>query len=458
MRSVFTLLLLSIVILPAFSQTSKIKELENKRKLALREIESTTLLLNQTKKSTASLLSRINLLSEQINSRQQVISLLAEEVKAINKQQLIAEGEIKQLEAKLKDQQKSYAKAVEEMVLRKQGTNKLIFVLSGKSLAESLRRMKYLKDYSEWRNTQIVEIKEKQQELKVKKEALDKSKRDKLALLGSREKEQTNLKIEEEVRQKEADNASKKQKELQDLLTTKQKQADNLNVQIEKLIAQEVARQEREARRLAQQQARREAEAKRKAAAEKAAKEAAAKAKANSATPKTPKVEPKAPVEAEPEIEVSETRIAETSIAKENFNLSSNFASNKGRLPIPVTGKYSITGRFGTHQHSRFRVTTNSGGIDIQAQAGAQARSVFGGEVTRIVAFPGFNNCIIVRHGGYYTFYGNIQSISVKQGQKVSAGQVLGQVYTDSDTGNAQLHFQLWKGTTKLNPEPWLSR
>lgn len=125
---------------------------------------------------------------------------------------------------------------------------------------------------------------------------------------------------------------------------------------------------------------------------------------------------------------------------------------------MPVTGRYSIIGRFGTHQHSRFRVTTNNGGIDIQAQPGAQARAVFNGEVTRIVAFPGYNNCIIVRHGGYYTFYGNIQQISVRQGQKVTAGQALGQIYTDSDTGSAQLHFQLWQGTTKLNPEPWLRK
>ena len=125
---------------------------------------------------------------------------------------------------------------------------------------------------------------------------------------------------------------------------------------------------------------------------------------------------------------------------------------------MPITGRYRIIGRFGTHQHNRWNVKTNSSGIDIQAQSGAQARSVFDGEVSRIVAFPGYNNCIIVRHGGYYTFYGNIQQVTVRQGQKVSAGQSLGSIYTDSDTGSSQLHFQLWKGTTKLNPEPWLKK
>lgn len=458
MRSFLTLsAILVFSILSAFSQTNKIKELENKRKLALREIENTTLLLNQTKKSTSTLLNRINMLSEQINSRQKVITLLGQEVNAITKQQSITQAEIKDLELKLKDQQKSYAKALESIVLRKQGVNKLLFVLSGKSFGESLRRMKYLKDYSDWRNQQITDIREKQKVLQEKRDALEKSKADKLALMSSREKEQTNLQKEEEVHKKEVDDAGKKQKELQDILTTKQKQANNLNAQIEKLIAQEVERQEREARRLAQEKAKREAAAKRRAEQE-AKRKAEAARRANKPAGTEEKAEPKPEPDKDTEIPEVEELSTSKPVTKENFALSSNFASNKGKLPMPVTGRYSIIGHFGTHQHSRFRVTTNNGGIDIQAQSGAQARAVFSGEVTRIVAFPGYNNCIIVRHGGYYTFYGNIQQISVSQGQKVTAGQALGQIYTDSDTGSAQLHFQLWQGTTKLNPEPWLKR
>ncbi|SHF50753.1 murein hydrolase activator EnvC family protein [Dysgonomonas macrotermitis] len=459
MRTLVLSVILLFSTLSVFAQTNQIKELEKKRKLALREIENTTLLLDQTKKSTSTLLNRISMLSEQINSRQQVISLLGQEINAITKQQTITEGEIKDLEIKLKDQQKSYAKAMESVVLKKQGMNKLLFILSGKSLSESLRRMKYLKDYSDWRNQQIIDIREKQETLREKRESLQKSKADKLALLSSREIEQSNLQKEEETHKKEVDDAGKKQKELQDILSTKQKQADNLNAQIEKLIAQEVARQEREARRLAKEKARREAAAKRKAEAE-----AKRKAASEKSTATTTKPETKTESRTEPDKDTSVPEVEEVStstkvvVTKENFALSSNFAANKGKLPVPVTGTYSIVGRFGTHQHSKFRVTTNNGGIDIQAKAGAQARAVFGGEVTRVVAFPGYNNCIIVRHGGYYTFYGNIQQISVKQGQKVTAGQALGQIYTDSDTGSSQLHFQLWQGTTKLNPEPWLKR
>ena len=435
MRKILISFVLLFNVILSFSQTDKIKDLETKRKLALREIESTTLLLNNTKKNTTSLLNRINLLSEQINSRQKIISIINQEVQVISAEQVKTEKEIVGLQADLKVELDAYAKAVQGIVRQKQNKNKLLYVLSGKTLAESLRRMKYLKDYSEWRNQQAINISEKQSVLVGKKRMLEKSKADKLALLNTRKKEEENLEQEERVHQQEVAEANQKQKELQTLLQNKQKQANSLNAQIEKLIAEEVARQEREAKRLAAEQ-----ERKRKAAEE--------RKKANQA--KATKSE---------SLVVKQNNTENSGyVTTENFKLSSNFASNKGRLPMPVTGRYTITSRFGIHQHDKWKVTTNNNGIDIQAQAGAQARAVFSGEVSRIVAFPGFNNCIIIRHGGYYTFYGNIQNVNVKQGQKVTAGQSIGSIYTDSDAGNSQLHFQLWQGTTKLNPEPWLSK
>ena len=97
-----------------------------------------------------------------------------------------------------------------------------------------------------------------------------------------------------------------------------------------------------------------------------------------------------------------------------------------------------------------------SDGIDIRSQAGAEAKSVFDGEVTRVVAMPGYNTCIIICHGDYFTFYTNIDQLYVKQGDKVKTGQSLGRLYTDPGTNQSQIHFQLWLKTQKLNPEPWL--
>lgn len=443
MRFFFTIILLSQIAFSLNSQTRKIKDLEGQRKLVLKEISTTTQLLNNTKKSAETILERINLLSKQINSRSQVILLLNQEIDLITKEQADIEKSIEELESSLKEEKLAYAKAIEGVVARKHDNKKLLYILSGKSFSESLRRLKYLKDYSKWRENQAELIRQKQLDLHEKEANLNKTKIEKMSLLSTRQKEQAQLQTEEQIHQKEVKEANEKQKELQGLLVEKQKKANVLNAQIQKLIAEEVARQEREAKRLAAEQ-----EKKRKAA-ELAAKE---REKHNQAKPAV-SVD-KDDHEVVKEVNGSKTTYATT----ENVKMSSNFAANKGKLPMPISGRPSITSRFGVHHHDRWNVSTNNNGIDIESQPGAQARAVFNGEVSRIIAFPGFNNCIIIRHGGYYTFYGNIQQVTVKQGQKVTTNQVLGSVYTDTDTNSSMLHFQLWQGTTKLNPELWIRR
>lgn len=421
MRIVIILLFFTVSIFSFSQSTSKIKELERQRTQALREISNTNKLLNETKKSTTSLLDRIQLISNQIFSRQKVLELLGQEINGIESQQVQIEKEIGILEVELKDRQKNYAKAVDGMLRNRQSENRMLFVLSGKSLTESYRRLRYLRDYSEWRSKQADEIKEKSEKLTERREALAKTKAEKTVLLSQRASEQENLKKEEVNFQQEVTEAQKKQADLQKILTQKKRQADALDKQITKLIAEEVARQEREAKRIAEEKARAEA------------------AKSGSAKDR-----------AKPSIKVPSAKMTQ-----ENVVLSNNFASNRGKLPYPISGNYTIKTRFGKHQHSQF-VTTSSNGMDIRSQAGADAKAVFNGEVTYVAAIPGYNTCIIIRHGGYYTFYGNIQNINVKQGDKVKTGQSLGKLYTDPDTGYSEIHFQLWQGTNKLNPETWL--
>jgi len=421
MRILVILLAFSISISSFAQSTPKIKELERQRKEALREISNTNKLLSETKKSTTSLLDRINLISNQIFSRQKVLELLGQEITGIDAEEKRIESEVVVLESELKDKQKNYSKAVDGMLRNRQSENRMLFILSGKSLTESYRRLRYLRDYSEWRSKQADEIKEKSDNLKERKDALAKTKKEKTVLLSQRATEQENLRKEEDNYQKEVAEAQNKQKDLQKILTQKRKQAEALDRQIAKLIAEEVARQEREAKRIAAEKAKAEA-----------AKSGSSKGKAK------------------PSIAIPSEKMT-----RENVVLSNNFASNRGKLPYPISGNYTISTRFGKHQHSKF-VTTSSSGIDIRSQAGADAKAVFNGEVTYVAAIPGYNTCIIVRHGGYYTFYGNIQSMYVKQGDKVKTGQSLGKLYADPDTGYSELHFQLWQGTNKLNPETWL--
>lgn len=434
MRTVLVVIAL-LITSSVFCQTAKIKELEVQRKQMLLDISNTDKLLRETKKTTSTLLTRIKLVASQIASRKQVITLLENEISGIDAQQVILEKEIKELDTELIQKQESYAKTVDAVLRNRQNQNKLLFILSGKSLAESYRRLRYLREYSEYRSNQADEIKEKQEERRQKKEALTRSKAEKVVLLNQRETERSNLQKEEQNYQTNVKEAQEKQKDLQKVLAEKKKQADKLNREIERLIAEDIARKEAEARRRAEALAKKQAEQQRQ------------QAQQNKQNKEQGRKEP------------AKTVIPKDAIAEADVKLSGNFAANRGQLPVPITGNYVITTRFGTHQHQQWKhVSTSSSGIDLQSQAGAKARCVFDGEVTMVANMPGYNNCVIVRHGGYYTFYGNISTLSVKKGDKVKVNQTLGTVYTDPDTNRSELHFQLWKGTTKQNPEPWLRR
>jgi septal ring factor EnvC (AmiA/AmiB activator) len=333
------------------------------------------------------------------------------------------------------------------MLNQKFSQNKLLFILSGQSLGESLRRMQYLREYSKWQRSQAAEIKEQNEKITRNRESLTLAKEEKEKALASLQAEQQKLRGEEKTRQSEVQEARGQERQLQRTLQEKQQQANQLNNQIEKLIAEEVARQEREAearRRAEEAERRRLAEARGKKEEERTEAETEAIAKEERTT---------RDASPGPRIEAGAS-----TASTESFNLSKNFAANKGRLPMPVTGTASIVGAFGTKQHNEWNITTNSNGVDIQAQQGASIRAVFDGEVSKVFSFPGSNTCVIVRHGDYYTFYANIYDLFVKQGDRVTAGQSLGRIYTDPDSGVSTMHFQLWQKTTKLNPAPWLQR
>ena len=457
MRRFLAIWLFSTFVLTLFSQTQQINNLQKQQKILLEEIKNTNKLYLDVKKQTTTILQRINLINKQIASRKEMMTLQNQEIVALEKEQSRLESEIKRLNEELKQKQDSYAKAVRVMQASRRGQNELFFILSGKSLGESLRRMQYLRDYSKWRKSQAEEIKQRNVQLTAKKDELAKAQVDKQNALNALKAEEAKLQEEENVRQSEMAEARGKQQELQKTLQDKQQQARKLDAQIEKLIAEEVARVEREAeaRRLAA-----EAERKRKTeeAAARARREAEAKRKTEELARKESDKKEAVSKPAEPTPKQPEPRIESATAADETFNLSKNFVSNRGNLPMPVTGTASIVGNFGQRRHSEWNVTTNSNGIDIQAQQGANIRSVFDGEVSKVFSVPGYNTCVIVRHGDYYTFYGNIYDLFVKSGDKIKAGQSLGRIYTDPDTGVATMHFQLWQKTTKLNPAPWLKR
>lgn len=136
--------------------------------------------------------------------------------------------------------------------------------------------------------------------------------------------------------------------------------------------------------------------------------------------------------------------------------LAANFASNKGKLPWPVkSGVVSM--RFGNQPHPVVKsITINSNGVRIDTENGGQAKAIFGGVVSEVQAVKGANKAVMVRHGDYISIYNNLDKIFVRKGDKVSIGQELGEVATSASSGKTTLHFLLYQNSTKLNPEHWL--
>lgn len=430
-----------------FSQTGDIERLQKQRKSLQTEIENANRLYLDVKKQTTTILQRISLINKQIDTRKKIIEVQNKEIAALDNELVRLQKQISTLDKELKERQGKYANAIKMVMHKRQSENKIFFILSGKSFGEALRRMQYLKQYSRVQKTQAEEIKEKNAELMQKKKDVEVAKVERNKTLMDIRNEQSKLIAEEQNRKNEMSEAEGKQKELKKVLQDKQNQANRLNAEIERLIAEEVARIERETKRL-EEERRKKRDEQQRIAEEKRRKELKGKTKKE--------IEKQIEKEKEsiPEVVKEEPLIAEAEI----FNLSKNFVANKGRLPMPVTGAASIVSSFGVQKHSEWNVSTNNSGIDIQAQQNSDIRSIFEGEVSRIIAFPGYNNCVILRHGEYYTFYANIINVYVKKGQMVKTGEALGKIYTDSDTGIATMHFQLWKKTTKLDPGPWLSR
>ena len=140
--------------------------------------------------------------------------------------------------------------------------------------------------------------------------------------------------------------------------------------------------------------------------------------------------------------------------------LASSFAQNKGRLPAPIRGSYSILRTFGVHQHSEHnRVQVNSSGVDFGVNGDSRAYAVFSGVVSRVFVIPGYGTAVILRHGNYLTVYANLSSVAISTGSRVSTGQAIGSVGASPDGSSGRLlHFQLWHERTKLNPLAWIKR
>lgn len=426
-------LLLAVCLgLTSLAQTNqKIEDLKSQRGQLQEQIKRSESLLLSTQKDVKSQLGDLALINSQLEERRKYIRAMELEMGALDADILKQEKQLKQLQADLKQKQQKYAQSVRYLRKNRSIEEKLMFIFSAEDLNQMYRRLRYVTQYADYQRLQGNQLKQKHAEVETKRKQLLATREEKTLLLAQREEERSQIETKEKQQRALVSQLQKRQRNLQAELKKQRQQSQRLNAQIDKLIEQEIAAAKRRAA---------EEERKRKAAAQKAA---AGKKKGEAApASSTKKGGKEVPMMAE---------------YTGDRQLSGVFEKNKGRLPMPITGSYAIVSRFGQYAVAGLKnVKLDNKGIDIKGQKGAQARSIFDGEVSAVFQFGGYTN-VLVRHGSYISVYCNLASTTVKQGQKLKTHDPIGTVATDA-SGNTILHFQLRKETTKLNPEQWLGR
>lgn len=418
---------------PLLAQSNKlIKELESKRGALQQQIAESETLLITTQKDVGSQLKGLAALTGQIEERKRYILTISNDVESIERELSSLERQLTRLQRDLKDKKQRYESSVQYLYKNRSIEEKLMFIFSAKSLAQTYRRMRYVREYATYQRLQGEEVLKKQEQVNRKKTELQQVKAVKEGLLKEREEEKVKLEAQEKEQKLLVANLKKKQWGLQNELNKQRREANQLNARIDRLIAEEIEK----ARKRAAEEARREAAA-RKKVGEKTEKPATA------STPAKSKAQP----------------LETYSMSKADHELSGNFTNNRGKLPMPITGAYIITSHYGQYSVEGLRnVKLDNKGIDIQGKLGAQARAIFDGKVAAVFKLNGLFN-VLIRHGDYISVYCNLSSASVKQGDDVTTKQTLGQIFSDgADNGRTVLHFQLRKEKEKLNPEPWLNR
>lgn len=451
--------------------------------------------------------------------REKVYNNTQKEKRFIEDEIYLRQLEINRQNRELAILRKNYAEVLVNAYKNKGVQNKVTFILSSKNLGEALRRVQYLKQYSDYQDKKAAEITTAAAQIQKSIAQKKKSADEKENLLNNQKKDLATINVERIQKEQLVAEFKKNEAKITAELKQKQTQSKALEGQIRAIIAEEIriAKAEEEARKKAEaekirlakiaaekEKARIEAEAKAKAealererklaeaeakkTAELAAKRAeeerkrteeAAKAEASSrdearkiaakkasdeAAAKAKEAADKLNAAKAAEEELTRKKEADKKAAESkamtNFGVSpaasgNSFAANKGKLSMPIAG--TITHRFGRQPHPVFKnIMEENNGIKISVSKGAVARCVFPGTVSSILPASDGTKTVIIKHGDYFTLYSNLSSNSVSKNQQVSAGTPVGTVAQDFD-GTYTLDFQVWNGSTPVDPLGWVS-
>lgn len=432
MKRLFCFLLLGIMLLSndSYGQTRSSSQLKKDKQNIEREIANTQSLLKKTEKNQKASLQQIAVLRQQINNREKLITALNEEILQMEQQQELNQQMILNLQKKLEYMKSDYAQVVYMAYRNRKLMDKVTFILAADDFSQMFRRLRFYTVFSENVRSQSEKINKTQTELKTKNEEIIQLKSEKLTLLSGKETEIKQLEIDRKQKTKNAEQLKKQSQQLSAQLKEKQKKRKELDAAIQKAIKAEIAA------------------ANAKNAKNKTSNTSASKGNTASNTSTANKSTTSS---------ASTRSSASIALTPEEQTLNNSFVSNKGSLPWPVA-KGAKVGEFGNYAHPDVpSVMIENRGIDIMTDAGSAVRAIFQGEVSAVMDVMG-TKVVMIRHGEYISVYQNLASVSVTKGTKVSTKQSIGTVGRNSATNTYELHFEIWRNDSYLNPNSWLAR
>lgn len=433
-----------------------LQRLEQERKQLLRSIEASDKKLQQLRRDTRNEEQTLRTVKEQVEQRRQVVAVLGNEVSGLQARIDTLSGHIGRLHRREGALLLRYRAALMQLQRIDTHIDPVLFVLSSQNPAEARERQRFLSRYSKAVREASVALRTTRAEIEATKAEVGRTHSEKEQLLSLREAEKKKLEAEEQQRAAQVKDLQGKQQVLaQDLSKQKQK-AEDLDRKIQAQVEAEILAAQRRA---AELQRRREEARRRRQSQRTQPTPPPSTGRSGRGKGTTPPPPPPPPADDEPEERRAATPGGYAMDANERA-LASSFAQNKGRLPAPIRGSYSILRTFGVHQHSEHnRVQVNSSGVDFGVNGDSRAYAVFSGVVSRVFVIPGYGTAVILRHGNYLTVYANLSSVAVSTGSRVSTGQGIGSVGASPDGSSGRLlHFQLWHERTKLNPLAWIKR
>lgn len=383
-----------LLCLTSVAHAQDTKAQEERRARLEREIAIIDKQLAENASRSSTMLADLNLIRKKVSNRKELVAESDRQIRKFNDDIYLTQLEINKINRRIETLTDHYSRLVVSAYKNRDVRVWYMYMLASDNLGQAFRRFGYFKNLSNQMKDEAQKIRAAKEELELEKEKLSKMKKDAEAVKAERVKELESLRKDETKADNVVKQLKKSRNTYQKQLNAKKKEVEALNREIEKMIA----------------------------------------AAMGGTTGKSSSTRSKTVVDQK---------------------LAAQFVKNKGKLPWPVEG--AIVGRFGSHKHPVYNIVMpQNNGFDLAVSKGEQAKAIFDGVVRQVMVLPGYNQCVMIDHGDYFTLYCKLRNVKVKADDKVKTGDVLGTV--DTINGQTQLHFELWQGKKALNPETWLKK